>query len=69
MGDLKNPTLFVYKKHHSHSCGWLWLFLARQAPSKTVKIHPSGDHAASYRQEGGIVYIPSIKHATVLMDH
>ena len=48
MGDFLNPTLFVYKKNR----GGFLMFLTWQASSKTVKIHPSGDRAACYRQRG-----------------
>ena len=48
----QNPTLFVYKKHHDHPRCEFGLFLTWQASSKTVKIHPLGNHAASYRQRG-----------------
>ena len=51
MGD-KNLTLFVYKKHHGQPYGAFWLVLTLQASSTQVKIHPSGDHAPSYRQRG-----------------
>ena len=60
MGDFLNLTLFVYKKHHGHNQGGFWLFCTWQASSKIVKIHPSGDHAAFYRQRvWDFIYLPS----------
>ena len=60
MGDKNKFTLFMYKKHHGHPQNGFGLFLTQQASSKTTKIHPSGDHVASYRQSGwGVVYVIS----------
>ena len=57
MEDKKNPIICVYKKHHGHPQGGFWLFLTWQASLKKIKIHPLGDHTASYTQQGwGFIY-------------
>ena len=54
MGDKNNLTLVVYIRSImvTLEVNFDCMFFTWQASSKTVKIHPSGDHADSYRQRG-----------------